>query len=415
MYSAVGYSIELRTGKTWEDFITEKLLSPLEMNNTVFSIAEMQKSNDFGVPYNEVRDTTLLYKIPLKEDGAGVGPAGSIISNLNDMSHWVIALINNGKYHGKEIIPPAIIKESLEPGIAFRNTELEEKGYDESLNNVYCMARSIEVYKGKVLTKHGGDMPGFHSQVAILPYDSIGIVTFVIGDQGASIRDIIAYNVVERLLNLELTDWNGRRLADYLESKKISKSARSQVGFDLVEGTSPTHELRNYAGTYSDEAYGDLIIDYRDDSLFFNFRRTELPLSHYHYNRFDTPDDENFGKWSLNFEINPQGEINSVKVSIDQGQVIFTKKPDETLSLPETLKQYVGKYEIAGSEIEIAIRDEKLTILGTTNDVLIPYKNNVFKIEKFDDMQVEFIKENDMVTGLKYKTPSGIYEFKKIK
>ncbi|MBN2616594.1 MAG: serine hydrolase [Bacteroidales bacterium] len=415
MYTAVGYSIELRTGKTWEKFITEKLLSPLEMKNTIFSIAEMQKSNDYGVPYNEVRDTTLLYKIPLKEDGAAVGPAGSMISNLNDMSHWVLALINNGKYNGKEIIPPDIIKESLKPGIAFRNTELEEKGYNESLNGVYCMARINEIYKGNVLTKHGGDMPGFHSQVAILPYDSIGIVTFVIGDQGAILRDVIMYNVVDRLLNLEQTDWNGRRLADYFKGKELSKNARGQVGYDHVEGTSPTHKLQDYAGTYTHEAYGDLKVDFKNDSLFFDFRKIVLPLSHYHYNRFDTPNDEDYGKWSLNFEINPQGDLGSVIVSIDEGQVIFTKKPDETLTLPETLKQYVGKYEIAGSQIEVVLKDKKLTILGSTNEVLIPYKKNIFKFEKFDDMQVEFVKENDRVSGLKYKTPSGIFDCKKIK
>lgn len=414
MYSAVGYAIELRTSKTWEEFVTERILKPLEMENTVFSIAEMQQSNDYGVPYNEVRDTTLLYQIPLKEDGTGVGPAGSIISNLNDLSNWVITLVNNGSYNGKEVIPPSVIKESLNPGISFRNTELEEKGYTESLNSVYDMARVTEIYKGTVLTKHGGALPGFHSQVAILPYDSIGIVTFVIGDQGSVLPDVIMYNVVDRLLNFEQTDWNERRLAGHKKMKEISRNARSKVDFDQVFGTAPTHKLQNYTGTFSNKSYGEFIIENKNDSLFFNFRRTVLPLSHYHYNRFDTPNDEDFGKWSLNFVINPQGEIGEAIVSIDEGQVVFTKKPDETLSDPELLKRFLGKFEFAGSELEIVFRDEKLTILGP-NYVLIPYKMNLFKVDKFDDRQVEFVTENDRVIGLEYKTPAGIYELKKIK
>ncbi|WP_289055972.1 serine hydrolase [Carboxylicivirga marina] len=415
MYAAVGYAIELRTGKTWEEFVTQEILNPLEMNSTIFSIADMQKSDDFGVPYNEVRDTTLLYKIPLKESAVAVGPAGSMISNLNDMSHWVISLINNGNYNGKEIIPRSVIRESLKPGIAFRNTELEEKGYKERLNSIYCMARSIEIYKGNVLTKHGGDLPGFHSQVAILPQDSIGIVSFVIGDQGAALRDVIMYNVVDRLLGLEQTDWNRRRIADHKERKALSKNARSQTGFDHIEGTIPTHKLEDYSGIFSNEAYGEFIVERKNDSLFFNFRKTVLPLSHYHYNRFDTPNDEDFGKWSLNFKINPQGEIGSAVVSIDQGQVEFIKKPDETLSDYNVLKQYLGKYDFAGSVFEVVIKDDKLNILFTrTNNVLIPYKKNVFKVEKFDDVQVEFILKEDKVIGFKYKTPSGIYDSKKI-
>lgn len=416
MYTSVGYSIELKTGKTWEDFLREKIFKPLDMNNTIFSIAEMQKTDDYGVPYNEVRDTTTLYKIPLKEDGAAVGPAGSIITNLDDLSHWVIALINGGYYKNKEVIPSAIIKETLKPGIAFRNSELEEKGYKEVLNSTYGMARSIEIYKGNVLTKHGGDMPGFHSQVAILPYDSLGIITFVIGDQGASLSNIIMYNLADRLLGLEQTDWHGRRLADRVKGKEVSKKGRSQAGYDHIEGTSPTHDLQDYTGAFTNETYGEFIVSKKNDSLYFNFRKTILPLTHYHYNRFDTPDDEDFGKWSLNYLINPQGEISEAVISIDEGQVVFIKKPDESLSDPETLKQYLGKYEIAGSEIEIKLNEGKQTLYvpGPPDLELIPYKKNLFRVEKFDDMQIEFVFTDEKITGLKYKIPSGVYEMKKI-
>ncbi|MDN3666926.1 serine hydrolase [Algibacter miyuki] len=416
MYTAVGYSIELRTGKTWEEYVKENIFIPLEMNNTVFSIAEMQKSSDHGVPYNEIRDTTLLYKIPLKEDGAGVGPAGAIITSLDDLSHWVIALMKDGKYKNKAVIPTSIINETLKPGIAFRNSDLEEKGYKEKLNSTYGMAREIMIYKGNVLTRHSGAMPGFHSQVIILPYDDIGIITFSIGDHGASLGNtIIAYNLVDRLLGLKQTDWNGRLLADHFKRKEMGKKARAQVGFDNVKGTSPTHNINDYLGTYVNEVYGEFIIGKENDSVNFNFRRTTLPLQHYHYNRFDTPNDEILGKWSINFSVSPQGEISTAVISIDEGQVTFNKKIDESLSSPEILNLYTGTYEYAGSEFELKIKDNRLTMLGTTDEVLIPYKKHIFKVEKFDDLQIEFIQKNNEISGLKYKAPSGIFECKKIK
>ncbi|KAA3641384.1 MAG: serine hydrolase [Proteobacteria bacterium] len=414
MYSAVGYSIELRTGKTWEDYVTEKILKPLDMNHTVFSIAEMQKTKDYGVPYDEKRDSTELYKIDIKEDGAGVGPAGSIITNLEDLSHWVIALMNEGNYKNKNVIPQSIIYETLKPGIAFRNTQLEEKGYAERLNSTYGMAREIEIYKGHVLTMHGGAMPGFHSQVIVLPYDDIGIVTFSIGNQGARLGNtIIPYTLVDRLLDLEPTDWNERYLTDHLDRKELSKEGRSKAGFDLVENTSPTHSLESYSGKFTNEAYGEIIIELKNDELFFNFRRTVLPLSHYHFNRFDTIHDEDFGKWSLNYNINPQGEISSATVSIDEGQITFIKKPDDSLSSLETLKQYVGKYEYAGSEIELKIKDGKLIRIATPEEVLIPHKKNIFKLEKFADVQIEFVLKDKKVIAMQFKVPSGVYEYTK--
>ena len=416
MYTAVGYSIELITGKTWEQFVTDNILKPLDMNNTMFSIAEMQKSDDHGVPYDEKRDTNLLYKIPLKEDGAGVGPAGSIITSLDDLSHWVIAMMNDGKYMNKQVLPQSAIKESLKPGIAFRNYALETKGYNESLNSTYGMARSIEVYKGHVLTNHGGAMPGFHSQVVMMPYDDIGIITYSIGNQGARLGNtIIAYHLIDRLLGLEKTDWNGRNLANHLQSKALNQKGRSQVGFDHIEGTTPTHAIEHYLGSYSNAAYGHFTVTSKNDSLFFNFRNTTLPLTHYHYNRFDTPDDEIFGKWSLNFNINPQGEISTAVISIDEGQMTFSKQVDASLSSPKVLEQYTGTYKFAGSEFELVLKDQKLTKLGTIDEILIPYKKHVFKVEKFDDLQIEFIVKNNIVTGLNYKNTSGVFECKKIK
>ncbi|MDN3643060.1 serine hydrolase [Lutimonas halocynthiae] len=415
MYTSVGYAIELRTGKTWEAYIREKLFSPLEMNNTVFSIEEMQKSDDHGVPYSEKRDTTLLYQIPLKEDGAGVGPAGSIITNLEELSHWVIAIMNDGKYKDKQVFSKTIIDETMKPGIGFKNQSLEDKGYDEVLNSVYGMGRGIEIYKGHVLTNHGGAMPGFHSQVIIMPYDDIGIITFSIGDHAASLGNtIVGYNLVDRLLGLEQTDWNGRLLKDYKARKVLGKQARGQEGFDRVADTKPTHAIEDYVGTFANEAYGEFKVDFKRDSLFFNFRRTELSLTHYHYNRFDTPNDEDFGKWTINFNISPQGDIDNAIVSIDEGQVVFVKKPDGTLSEEATLEQYVGRYDYGGSMFDVKLKQGQLAIIWSVDEYLIPYKKHLFKMKNYDDQQIEFNVEQGKVTGLKIKAPAGIYECKKM-
>ncbi|MGH9904336.1 MAG: serine hydrolase domain-containing protein, partial [Pyrinomonadaceae bacterium] len=71
MYAGVGYAVELKSGKTWEQFVREKIFQPLEMKSTVFSIADMLKQPDYGVPFTEKRDTMEIYKIPYYEDTAG--------------------------------------------------------------------------------------------------------------------------------------------------------------------------------------------------------------------------------------------------------------------------------------------------------------------------------------------------------
>ena len=41
MFAAVGYLIELQSGKTWEQFVKERILDPLQMESTGYSIADM--------------------------------------------------------------------------------------------------------------------------------------------------------------------------------------------------------------------------------------------------------------------------------------------------------------------------------------------------------------------------------------
>jgi hypothetical protein len=417
MYVSSGYVIELLTSKTWETFLQENIFDPLEMKRTVFTVREMEKNPDHGVPYNEKRDTTLLYRIPIYEDTQAVGPAGSIISNIEDMSNWLITLMNNGKFKGKQIIPERIVKATLEPAVAMPNSGLENKGYKEILNTYYGMGRFTSSYKGHLLTYHGGDLPGFHSQISAMPYDSIGVIVFVIGDQGSPLYNIISYNIYERLLETDLTPWSERGLKDQKEGKKLGKEGRSKSGSDIIVGTRPSHQLTDYVGQYQNPAYGIINITLIDTALQFDFHNMKLPLKHYHYDRFDTPNDEQWGLWTLNFITNPQGAIDGLYCSLDESQATFIRKADASLSDPGVLVKYAGKYVIAGSFINVELIDKDLYLIapGQPRIMLIPVKPHIFRIKEYPDYSFVFVIENGEVTGFKQIDPSGEYKVEKQK
>jgi CubicO group peptidase (beta-lactamase class C family) len=415
MYAAAGYIVELLSQKTWEDFVRERIFQPLEMKSTVFTVKKMEQQPDHAVPYNEKRDATLLYRIPIYEEAQGVGPAGSIISNTQDMSRWLMALMNEGKYAGKQVIPASVVKATLEPSVALSNGSLEDRGYMELLNPVYGMGRWYASYRGHYLTYHGGDIDGFHSQVSCMPYDSIGVVVFVIGDHGAPLYNVISYNVYERLLGLDQTPWSERRLADRIIVKAASREGRKKSGADRVPNTRPSHPLTDYVGQYEHPAYGMVTISLKDTVLQFDFHRIVLPLHHYHYDRFDTPDDEKYGLWSLNFSTSPQGSIDQVVFSLDESQAAFVRRADASLADPKVLEQYAGKYQLGGIVVEVVIRDNSLylSVPGTPSVQLIPFKPRVFRVEEFSDMTFEFVLENGKVKALKQIDPSGEYRLER--
>jgi CubicO group peptidase (beta-lactamase class C family) len=409
MFAAAGYLIQLQSGKTWEEFVRERIFQPLGMNASVYSVADMLKQDDHGVPFTEKRDTMELYQIPYYEDTAGMAPCGGIISNIQEMSHWLIALMNEGKYESRQVLPASVLKATLEPAIALPNTLAEARGYWELLDPAYGMGRDTVSYRGHLLTYHGGDLNGFHSQVSFMPRERIGVIVLVIGDHCADLYNIVSYNVYERLLGLDKTPWSERRLAIRLKGKKAGTEARAKAGEDRVPNTQASHPLADYVGEYEHPAYGVLKIGMKDQQLQFDFHKIRLPLTRFHYDRFDTPDDEINGKWSVKFITNPQGDVATAAMSLDEAEASFTRRP-QTLE-PQILSKLGGAYENpTGVKFQVVLKqDGSLYVVmpGEPEERLIPYKGLQFHVKEFSDLVWEFVMENEQVKSLKQRDPSG--------
>ncbi len=414
MYAAAGYIIELQSGKTWENFVRERIFKPLDMGSTVYTIADMRKHRDYGVPFTEKRDTTELYQIPYYEETAGVAPAGAIISNIQDMSHWLIALVNDGKYGGAQAIPASVIDATLEPAIALPNTMGEALGFWEVINSAYGMGRWTASYRGHLLAFHGGDIDGFHSQVSLMPLEAIGVIVFVIGDHCPGLYNTVSYNVYERLLGLDETPWSERWLEVRLKGKQAGKEARAKAGGERVPDTEPSHAIGDYAGDYEHPAYGTLAIALEDGQLRFDFHKIRLPMTHFHYERFDTPDDERLGKWSVSFLTNPQGDVDKALMSLDEAEAVFTRKP--ALLDADLLRRLAGTYETpTGVEFQVVLKEEDgslyLEYPGQPEEKLVYYKAMKFRVPEFSDVMFEFVGEKGEIKALKQIDPSGEYVF----
>jgi len=415
MYAGAGYLIELLSGKTWEDFVRERILLPLGMTSTVFSIDEMVKQPEHGVPFTERRDSFELYEIPYYREAAGVGPAGSINSNLEDMSKWLAALMNDGNLDGKAVIPASVLKATLAPAIALPNSQLEARGFGELLNSVYGTGRWTASYRGHLLTFHGGDINGFHSQVSSMPYDGIGVIVLVIGDHAAPLYNVVSYNVYERLLGMSETPWSERALEIRKKGKQAGMEARAKAGGERVAGTKPSHPVADYVGEFEHPAYGVVTISMKGEGLLFDFHKIRLPLTHFHYDRFDTPDDEEDGKWSVNFSMNPQGEVDKALLSLDEAEAGFTRRVPAELASLSTLRQYAGIYETStGAKFEVVLKEDGslgVVFPGQPFQALIPWKPQRFRIKEFSDVVFEFVVSNGQVRELKQVDPSGEYTF----
>jgi CubicO group peptidase (beta-lactamase class C family) len=397
MYAAAGQIVEYLSGQTWEEFVKSRIFAPLNMSHSIFVVEDMQKQPDFMAPYYEKRDTNILLPAPFYTHQEGLGPAGAIISNINDLSNWLICQMHRGKFNGKQVIPARVIRETMQPAIP--TSSVPDK-YFEILNSIYGMGRSTSSFKGHYMTGHTGAIGGIYSSISFMPVDSIGIIVFT--NRLSQVPSLIASTLYDRLLGLPETPWSDRNLQDYLKSKQTGREARKKPDIDRIPGTKPSHPLADYTGSYEDPAYGVMKVGLKNDTLNFTFNHITLPLWHYHYDRFITPDDEINGKWSMTFSNDAQGSISQLRVSLDEKEVVFTRQADKKLKDPEFLKKLEGPYELNGSTITVAFRNNELLILSAPPVHLDPYKGTTFRAREFSDQTFEFIlDETGTCTGFR--------------
>ena len=180
-----------------------------------------------------------------------------------------------------------------------------------------------------------------------------------------------------------------------------------------MPNTKPSHALADYAGDYENPAYGVMKIALKDNQLQFDFHKIKMPMTHFHYDRFDTPDDEQDGKWSVNFRTNPQGDVEQAVMSLDEAEAVFTRKP-ETLDA-KLLSQLAGSYETpTGIENPGEIPGKQRPRHRRAGAPPLPLnqvKGLRFRTPQFSDVIFEFVMENGQVKALKQTEPGGEYSF----
>ena len=111
----MGYLEGKLTGLGWEGSISQKIFTPLGMSHSNLSVTDIEKTSDHALPYELKKE--VVSKVPYHNIDA-IGPAGSINSSVDDMSHYLIFQLGDGKYEGKQIVAESDLREMHSPQTA---------------------------------------------------------------------------------------------------------------------------------------------------------------------------------------------------------------------------------------------------------------------------------------------------------
>jgi CubicO group peptidase (beta-lactamase class C family) len=152
--------VEDVTGVPFEQYLEENVLAPLSMTSTRISHSlppELSANLSSGYHYTgganvAVPDTVFV-----------IGPAGTISSTATDMAAFLSAHMENGTWHGAEILSEDTARLMHAP--AFAN--------DPRVSSM-CLGFYEDRINGERIINHGGDTDTFHSLLAIIPERKAG-------------------------------------------------------------------------------------------------------------------------------------------------------------------------------------------------------------------------------------------------
>lgn len=310
MYATVGYIIEVVTGMTWEEFVKSRILEPLGMNSTNFSVDVSKKSADYSQPYAQNGEE--INQINFRQIDS-IGPAGSINSNLNDMLKWLRLHLNKGKVNGNQIISEKTISELHSPQIP---CELLPLKFDELQFSSYGLGWFIESYRGRKHVNHGGNIDGFCSYTSFLPDENIGIVILTNLNNPFCAMPI-AYYIYDKLLGYDYTAFNNKLQTEGEKMLKEMEAANKSARDTKKEPSIPSHSLEEYIGIYENPGYGSLKINLKDNILKLTYNNIEYTLNHKCYDIF-TMTFMDFFVIPITFNYDSNGTIISVSVPFEQ-------------------------------------------------------------------------------------------------
>ncbi|KAB2877642.1 serine hydrolase [bacterium] len=320
MFITAGEVLLNITGKTWDEFVKERIFNPLGMNETNTSVTS--SFTNIATPHTEYNGK--LITIPYRNVD-NCGSAAAINSNVSDLSKWMKMWLSSDS--GKSLISSPTKHEIWTPHTIIPVSEASMKNIPSRHFSSAALGWFAFDYQGKKILDHGGGMDGMISKICLVPEDNIGFVILTNSISGLS--SALQYKILDLYLGGKDRDWCGERLKIVKEYKTKQLAADMKKQDERAKNTKPSLPLEQYTGLYGGPMYGNVKVDLENGNLLARFLPTASfvgDMRHWHYNTFEIElRDPNLPKGMVNFILDADGKVTEMKVDIPNPDFDFTE------------------------------------------------------------------------------------------
>jgi CubicO group peptidase (beta-lactamase class C family) len=288
LYNVAGELIARVSGMSWQKFVQTKILEPLKMNRSYSSQQQIKDISNVAAPHitlaGKPTPKTMLEE-PIN------GAPGGILSNVDDMSKWMMLLLNKGKYGSnleKQLFSEARLEDMWRIHTVVDGNQLPPI-YNSHFFG-YGLGWGVGDVNGKLSVDHAGGSPGMHSVVTMIPDINLGIVILINSDNGgdAAARAIVQ-TILDSYLGLAKMDYIGQfsKMIQFQQNEEDAATKKVWEAVALPKSTALMNE--KLIGMYEDKWFGKAEVFLKGDQLWFrSYRSPKLngPLKFYKANTF---------------------------------------------------------------------------------------------------------------------------------
>jgi hypothetical protein len=319
LFIIAGEVVARVSGLSFEEFLEQKLLAPLGMQDCTATLGRVGEDSAKATPHVLVDGE---FEITHSQVTEASSAAGGINCSAASMTHWMSFVLDKGKTEaGDQLISTEQFEQLVKP-VTLQDQPPYLVEHAGSYLGAYALGWSVSTFYGQQILAHGGGLWGMTSYIALLP--ERGLAVFASNNQMSAAPRAVVNDLLDQFL-AGTSSYAGQDWISIISDVYQTRQAEGTEAVTLAEESrsvtsTPSLPLEAYTGTYRDAWYGDIRISLGDDGrLSFQSGRSEQlagPLEHFQYDTF-------IARWTnphlqadayVMFTLSPEGQVDRIRM-----------------------------------------------------------------------------------------------------
>ncbi len=251
--------MEAVTGKSWKDFLDDRIFKPAGMTRTTAYASRMYSDANAAIPCDWEKGNLVASR--LRKSDRTMHAAGGLGSSIQDLGRWLRLNLNAGTINGTQIVSTASIAE-------MQKTQAKAKqpmSRGQRTREGYGLGWCVGPYHGKRMMDHGGGYSGASALITFMPEEKLGVA--VVANANRPIAELVTFDIFGRLLDTKAPD-DLPRLKKFAEQRRQRQLERDkQFAEGPVDAKALSLPPASYAGAFKNVDWGTIQFEVSDGCL----------------------------------------------------------------------------------------------------------------------------------------------------